>query len=110
MMRHLNTPVLGALVFLLTACGAPLVPSASLDDADDVFVWDTQQAPPLSPPGPGAGPWGSEPQTPDNVMLAQAAKAYLGTSGARQRYGTEAAGSFRHYFDNDGADYPVDLD
>jgi hypothetical protein len=81
---------------------------ASLDDA--FFVWGDTRAPELVPPGPGAGEWNSEPASPDNIFLANAAKAYLGTPGAVNRYGKEAAGSFAHYFDNNGADYYVSVE
>jgi hypothetical protein len=98
------------LLAVLTAagCGRTDRGSSALKDDNELFVWDTDAAPELRA-GPGAGEWNSERPRPDNVVLARSAKSYLGTSDARQRYGDEAAGTFRHYFDNDGAVYAVSL-
>lgn len=106
-MKLLPAMILTALT--AAGCGAADRRTSVLqDDHDEFFVWGTDAAPGLSA-GPGAGEWNSERPRPDNIILARSAKSYLATTDARQRYGEEAAGTFRHYFDNDGAEYAVSL-
>lgn len=94
----------------LHGCGANLSSSLHGRSASENFRWGNTTPPELNPPGPGAGEWNSELPTLENIMLAKAAKGYLASPGAAQRYGVEAAGTFGHYFDNDGRDYSVALE
>src|SRR5690606_21145274 len=109
MQRSIKGSIMGVAALLAVqafcfACGqAPISVLRDSDTGDDeVFVFGTDAPPPLIPPGPGAGVWNSERPRPDNVVLARSARLYLATPDARQRYGDEAAGSFLHYFNNDG--------
>jgi hypothetical protein len=81
----------------------------ALNDSSSEFVFGSDLPPPLSPPGPGAGTWNSESKTYDNIAIAKAAKVFLKTSPAREKYGYETAETFHHYFENTGTDFPVDL-
>lgn len=82
---------------------------ADLNESSSEFVFESDLPPPLTPPGPGAGPWNSESKTYDNIALAKAAKVFLKTTPAREKYGYETAETFHHYFENTGTDFPVDL-
>lgn len=104
--------VIAGLIALLAASGCgknnESPESVVLEDQDSLFAWGTSAAPVLEA-GPGAGEWNSEPPRADNVLLARSALTYLGTADARRRYGEEAAGTFKHYFENDGTPYVVSL-
>jgi hypothetical protein len=109
MMRHLISIMA---IAGLNSCGSHSTRRESVAQSKDRFcklsiVVGSSVRPELVPPGPGAGKWNSEPKTMDNIILAKMAPGYLQQPSTIQQYGEEAAGTFNHYFDNNGLDYKV---
>jgi len=98
---------LASLVFL--GCGGNQKITKLNSNTASLFEWGVEKVPDLTPPGPGAGEWNSEPASLDNIALARSAKIYLASSDARNRYGIEAAETFLQYFKNNGENYSVVL-
>jgi len=67
-----------------------------------------EEAPPIRP-DVGAGPWCAAPRTTKYALYARAIGLAIQTEQVRLKVGPDAIAQMRHYLDNTGTDYRVDV-
>ncbi len=97
-----------SVLLALSSCGAHDSQLKENRDPIVTLVLGSQLDPELTA-GPGAGVWNSEPKSFENRIIAESALKFLATGEARRQWGDEAAGTFHHYFENNGRDYKINV-